>query len=104
MFFHRFPKVKNLFSNSVGFFLYFTEKKCDYDDEIQTLGGEIYRITNVSLYKRFFLTYRFLKKHKNFYAIHSHTLLNSGTNVLAAFISDSVKNLPDCTGTSYTSL
>ena len=67
-------------------FLYFTNQKCDYDDEIIALGGKIYRVNNDSFFSRFKATYRFFKTNKQFYAVHSHTLLNNGTNLLAAFL------------------
>lgn len=84
-------------------FLYFTNEKCDFDDEILALGGKIYRITNNGFVSRFKSTYIFLKENRNFHAIHSHTLLNNGTNLFAAYIagykirishSHSTANLP----------
>jgi glycosyltransferase EpsF len=67
-------------------FLYFTEQKCDYDDEIISLGGKIYRATNSGFLKRFIATYHFFRANKQFYAIHSHTLLNNGANLFAAYL------------------
>lgn len=67
-------------------FLYFTDKECDYDEEIKSLGGKIYRIKNTGFVNRFIGIYAFLNANKDFYAIHSHTLLNNGTNVFAAYL------------------
>lgn len=67
-------------------FLYFTDEKCDYDDEIISLGGKIYSIKNDGFVNRFISTYNFLQSNKQFYAIHSHTLLNNGTNLFAAYL------------------
>lgn len=67
-------------------FLYFTNQKCDYDDEIEALGGKIYRIETNGFKNRFLATYSFLKSNKHFYAIHSHTLLNNGINLFAAYL------------------
>lgn len=67
-------------------FLYFTDKKSDYDDEIEALGGKIHRVSNTSFINRIVETYKFLRTHKYFYAVHSHTLLNNGTNLFAAYL------------------
>lgn len=67
-------------------FLYFTNKKCDFDDEIINLGGKIYRIIESNPIKRFFALKEFLKAHQEFSVIHSHTLFNTGANLLAAKI------------------
>lgn len=67
-------------------FLYFTNQKCDYDDEIEALGGKIYRIEKNGFINRFLATYGFLKSNQHFYAIHSHTLLNNGPNLFAAYL------------------
>lgn len=67
-------------------FLYFTDKKCDFDEEIIAFGGAIYRVSNSGLLGRSIETYKFLKENKQFHAIHSHTLLNNGFNLLAAFM------------------
>lgn len=67
-------------------FLYFTDKNCDYDAEIGRLGGKIYRIVSPPGFARFKFVLKFLREYNHFYAIHSHTLLNSGWNVLAAYL------------------
>lgn len=67
-------------------FLYFTNQKCDYDEEIEALGGKIYRVETTGFINRFTATYSFLKSNQHFYAIHSHTLLNNGTNLFAAYL------------------
>lgn len=81
-------------------FLYFTDKKTDYDDEILSLGGIIYRVNNRGFADRFIDTYIFLKKNKDFYAVHSHTLLNNGTNLLAAYLAGHERRISHSHSTS----
>lgn len=65
-------------------FIYFMDKKCDYDDEIEQLGGKIYQIIASNPFKRFIALKTFLNTHTEYQIVHSHTLLNSGFNLLAA--------------------
>lgn len=65
-------------------FLYFMEKKCDYDDEILALGGKIHRIIASNPINRNIKVYQFLKANPNYQVVHAHTLFNIGTNLLAA--------------------
>lgn len=65
-------------------FLYFMDKKCDYDDEIIALGGKIILISETNPIKRTIKIYSFLKNNKEYQIIHSHTLFNTGFNLLAA--------------------
>jgi glycosyltransferase EpsF len=81
-------------------FLYFTEKKCDFDDEIEALGGRVFRVSNKGFINRFTSTFEFLKKNKGFYAIHSHTLLNNGTNLFAAYLAGHKKRVSHSHNTS----
>jgi glycosyltransferase EpsF len=81
-------------------FLYFTDKHCDYDDEILSLGGKIYRVSNGGFVNRFVETYRFLKNNKDFYAVHSHTLLNNGTNLFAAYLTGHKRRISHSHNTS----
>ena len=74
-------------------FLYFTEKKCDFDDEITALGGRIFRVSSNSFVGRFLSTFEFLRNNKDFYVIHSHTLLNNGTNLFAAYLTGHKKRV-----------
>jgi len=70
-------------------FLYFSDETCDYDEEIQHLGGKIYRIP-FNQYKnpisRMFALYQLLKREKQFNIIHSHTLFSNGYNLIAAYL------------------
>lgn len=65
-------------------FLYFTQDKCDYDDEIVKLGGKIYRITESNPIRRMLATKRFLQKNPQWQIIHGHTLFSNAFHVWAA--------------------
>lgn len=54
-------------------FVYFTDERCDYDDEIEALGGRIVRINASSAAKRFFSLLSTLRK-GNWQIVHAHTL------------------------------
>lgn len=62
--------------NKIQFdFVVHTEEKCDFDDEILSLGGKIYRVprfkgNNILSYKRAWNN--FFKKHKEYKIIHGH--------------------------------
>ena len=73
-------------------FVYFTNDKCDFDAEIMALGGKIYRLPLSNFVGRTAAMYRFLKANKQFYAIHSHMLLNIGFDFTAAYFAG-YKNL-----------
>lgn len=80
--------VMNLYRNigrsKVQFdFLYFKSKVCDYDSEIEQLGGKIHRVIARNPMHRFFKTYKFLKS-TNCQIVQAHTLFNIGFNLLAA--------------------
>lgn len=64
-------------------FVYFTDERCDYDDEIEVLGGRIVRINATNQITRFFLLWNILLKGA-WKAVHSHTLWSSGLHLLAA--------------------
>ncbi len=67
-------------------FLYFTDRVCHYDSEIQALGGIIYRLPPVNNpASRFWSTFQFLRAHPEFVAVHNHTLLDGGLYLLAAY-------------------
>ena len=64
-------------------FVYFTGERCDYDDEIEVLGGRIVRINAANQIIRFFLLWNILLR-GTWKAVHSHTLWSSGLHLLAA--------------------
>ncbi len=66
-------------------FVYFTQNKCDFDDEILEMGGKIYRLPLSNFVGRTWAMFRFLQANKHFYAIHSHMLLNIGFDFTAAY-------------------
>lgn len=67
-------------------FVYFTDKSSDYDDEITSLGGKIYRIPQVNPIKRMFALIKLLKTHPEYKIVHAHTLFSIGFHFLAANI------------------
>lgn len=73
-------------------FLYFTSQNCAYDDEIESLGGKIYRIESESnnklfqILNRYINYFRLLKKLPNHQIIHSHINLNGAVFLLIAYL------------------
>jgi glycosyltransferase EpsF len=68
-------------------FLYYTEEECYFDQEIKSLGGNIYRIKepDKTNYLKFIKNIRGIIKSKGpFSAVHIHTQLNSGFVAYAA--------------------
>ena len=67
---------RNIDRNKIQFdFVVHTNEKCDFDDEILSLGGKIYRVprfkgSNILAYKRAWNN--FFKKHKEYKIIHGH--------------------------------
>ncbi|MFI0474466.1 glycosyltransferase family 1 protein [Halomonas sp. HMF6819] len=64
-------------------FVYFTDERCDYDDEIEELGGRIHRINATNPVSRFWKLYRLLCSGV-WKTVHSHTLFSSGLHLMAA--------------------
>lgn len=64
-------------------FVYFTADRCDYDDEIEALGGRIYRIGAKNPIARF-LALRALLRDGTWRIVHSHTLFSSALHLAAA--------------------
>lgn len=64
-------------------FVYFTTDRCDYDEEIEALGGSIHRIGTDNLAARFLALYRLLRS-GGWMLVHSHTLFSSGLHLTAA--------------------
>lgn len=67
-------------------FLYFTDDKCDFDEEIASLGGKIYHLPSY-IYKnsitRMFGMKKLLKTNKYIQIIHCHTLFSNSFHLLA---------------------
>ena len=68
-------------------FLYFTDNACNFDEEIQSMGGQIY-ILSPGEFKnplaRILGLKRLLIANPQIKAVHIHTLLNSAFHLLAA--------------------
>lgn len=67
-------------------FIYFTEKKCDYDQEIEQLGGLIYRIHRSNPLQRLNSLKNLLKKNPQWQIVHSHTLFSNAFHIYAAYL------------------
>lgn len=66
-------------------FLYFTTKKCDYDEEIESLGGQIHRITENNPLKRMLATKKLLAENPQWQTVHAHTLFSNAFHIFAAY-------------------
>ena len=64
-------------------FVYFTAAVCDYDAEIEALGGRIHRIRQRNPISRFFALRRLLRN-GSWSIVHAHTLFSSGLHLAAA--------------------
>lgn len=64
-------------------FVYFTADRCDYDNEIEALGGRIHRISAAGPVDRFIALYRLLRS-GGWKTVHSHTLFSSGLHLMSA--------------------
>lgn len=65
-------------------FVFFSDKKADYESEILKMGGKIYRILESNPISRIFALKKLLSLHSEYKIVHSHTLLSSGFHLLAA--------------------
>lgn len=63
-------------------FVYFSTDRCDYDDEIQALGGRIFHVTGGQAVR--FLKLWHLMRRGEWPIVHAHTLLSSGLHLLTA--------------------
>ena len=66
-------------------FLYFTSKSCDFDDEIENLGGKIYRIVENNPFLRMNKTIKLLLKNPQWQTVHAHTLFSNAFHMYAAY-------------------
>lgn len=87
-------------------FLYFKNQRCDYDDEILEMGGNIIRVADINPVLRFFKVIKVVKK-GGWDIVHSHTLFSSGLHLAAARIAGANKlvvhshSTNDGNGTSF---
>jgi len=65
-------------------FVCFSKDKGDYDDEIRSLGGEVFVITELNSIKRMFALKQFLENHPEYQIIHCHTLFSNAFHLWAA--------------------
>ena len=67
-------------------FVYFRERKCDYDDEILALGGRIFRVSmGGNPISRTFRLKKLIQKEAPFHAVHCHMLFSNALHILAAY-------------------
>ncbi|MDN3667155.1 glycosyltransferase family 1 protein [Algibacter miyuki] len=65
-------------------FIYFTNETCDYDQEIETLGGRIFRVSGSNPITRTKALYTLLKKEAPFHAVQCHQMFSNGLHLIAA--------------------
>jgi glycosyltransferase EpsF len=63
-------------------FVYFSTERCDYDDEIEALGGQIFRVPGGQA-ARFTALWRLMRRGE-WSIVHAHTLFSSGLHLLTA--------------------
>lgn len=79
---------RNIDKQKVQFdFLYFTQEKTSYDEEIINLGGHIYRLNGSNFISNIFQLRNLLKSEPEIEAIHCHTALSSFAYLFSAYIS-----------------
>lgn len=66
-------------------FLYFGPDKGDFDEEIESLGGKIYRIVEKDPIRRMRVTIELLKQNPQWQIVHAHTLFSNGFHIYAAY-------------------
>lgn len=64
-------------------FVYFTSEHCDFDEEIEELGGRIYRLSGKNPIVRFHSMHKLLRN-GTWQIVHSHTLFSSAIFLAAA--------------------
>lgn len=84
-------------------FLYFTSKKCDFDDEIEKTGGRIYRIIEKNPFKRMRVTKELLIQNPQWEIVHCHTLLSNAFHLYAAHQANVKKRISHSHSTKDTS-
>jgi glycosyltransferase EpsF len=65
-------------------FFYFTSKKCDFDEEIESLDGKIYRILESNPLSRMLATKNLLSKNTQWDTVHAHNLFTNAFHIFAA--------------------
>lgn len=73
---------RNIDRNKVQFdFAIHTDDRCDFDDEIEALGGKIYHLPRYKVYNhlRYIRAWKNLLKNNNFHAVHGH--MNSTASI-----------------------
>lgn len=67
-------------------FVSFSDIEGDYDQEIISMGGIIYKIVESGPLKRMFSLRKLLMEHKEYKIIHCHTLLSNSFHLLSAYM------------------
>jgi glycosyltransferase EpsF len=66
-------------------FLYFSNNKADFDEEIESMGGEIYRIVERNPIRRMLVTIELLVQNPQWQTVHAHNLFANAFHVYAAY-------------------
>lgn len=66
-------------------FVAFTDRVCDYDSEIEALGGRVFHITASNPVKRMKALESLLKQHPEWQTVHAHTLFSNAFHMYAAY-------------------
>jgi len=80
-------------------FACFTSERCDYDDEIEALGGRILQIRGSNAFVRFWSLWSLLRRGE-WQIVHSHTLFSSGLHLFAAMLAGVPKRIAHAHSTS----
>lgn len=64
-------------------FVVFTNESGDFDSEIKSMGGKIYKITEKSSLGRMIALKKLLKRHPEYRILHTHTLFSNAFHILA---------------------
>lgn len=80
-------------------FAYFGNDRCDYDDEIEALGGRLVRIQGGNPLMRFWSLWNILRRGE-WKTVHSHTLFSSGLHLSAAMLAGIPKRVVHSHSTS----
>lgn len=81
-------------------FVYFRSTPCDYDEEIEALGGRIFRIPIGNPISRMFSLKKLIEKEAPFHAVHCHMLFGNGLHLFSAKLAKSSMRIAHSHNTS----
>ena len=80
-------------------FLYFNSQKCDYDDEILSNGGKIFRVLPKNIFLRYYKIFLLLKGEKSIDSVHSHMNINNSVYLFIAYLARKKNRISHSHGT-----